>query len=133
MVKYAEFLQQNPCGVFATQEDGRLYTRVFQYLFADEHKVYFCTNGEKKVYAQLMKNAQVSFCTYPRDFSKVLSMSGEAVFVEDPVLKKRALDENPPIKEIFKSPDNPALKLFYIDIKEVETFSFEEGTKTYKL
>jgi uncharacterized pyridoxamine 5'-phosphate oxidase family protein len=46
-------------------------------------------------------------------------------------LKTRALDENPPIKGIYNTPDNPIFKIFYIDVQEVETFSFTEGPKTY--
>jgi uncharacterized pyridoxamine 5'-phosphate oxidase family protein len=63
----------------------------------------------------------------------VVSINGKAVFVEDITLKARALDENPGIKGIFKTPDNPAFKIFYIDTEEVETFSFTEGPKTYTL
>jgi uncharacterized pyridoxamine 5'-phosphate oxidase family protein len=53
--------------------------------------------------------------------------------VEDLALKERALDENPLIKRIYNTPDNPIFKLFYIDTEEIETFSFAEGSKTYKL
>ena len=60
-------------------------------------------------------------------------MSGKAVFTDDAALKTRALDENPPIKGIYKTPDNPVFKIFYIAAEEAETFSFAEGTKRYKL
>lgn len=32
---------------------------------------------------------------------------------------------------VNKSPDNPIFKIFYVDVEEVETFSFSEGPKTY--
>jgi uncharacterized pyridoxamine 5'-phosphate oxidase family protein len=80
----------------------------------------------------LTANPGVSFCTYPAGFNPVLSINGKAVFVEDMALKSRALDENPQIKGIYKSPDNPVFKIFYIDVEEVETFSFTEGSKSYK-
>ena len=133
MIKYSEILAANPVGVLATQDGDKVKTRVFQFLFADGKKVYFCTNSEKQVYAQLKANPNVSFCTFPKDFAPVLSVNGKIVFVEDLVLKKRALEENPSIKGIYNTPDNPIFKLFYIDTKEVETFSFAEGPKTYKL
>jgi uncharacterized pyridoxamine 5'-phosphate oxidase family protein len=130
---FAAILKANPNGVLATRDGNGIKTRVFQYLFADGNKVYFCTNSEKAVYAQLKANAQVSFCTYPQNFTPVLSVNGKAVFVEDAGLKKRALDENPMIKNIYQSHENPIFKLFYIDAKEVETFSFSDGPKSYKL
>lgn len=131
MINYAEYLKAAPNGVLATQDGQGVKTRVFQYLFSDGNKVYFCTSSEKPVYAQIQANPNVSFCTYPANFSPVLSINGNAVFVDDIALKTRALDENPPIKGIYNTPDNPVFKLFYIDVKEVETFSFAEGPKSY--
>ena len=133
MFDFAAVLKANPNGVFATLDGNKVKTRVFQYLFADGNKVYFCTNSEKPVYAQLTANPNVSFCAYPQNFTPVVSVSGKAVFVEDAALKARALNENPPIKGIYKTPNNPIFKIFYIDVEEVETFSFEEGPKTYKI
>lgn len=131
MIDYAAILNANPNGVMATQANGKLKTRVFQYLFSIGSKVYFCTSNEKPVYAQIQSNPFVSFCTYPADFSPVLSINGKAVFVDDRALKARALEENPGIKGIYNTPENPVFTLFYIDVEEVETFSFAEGPKTY--
>jgi uncharacterized pyridoxamine 5'-phosphate oxidase family protein len=133
MINFSEILKTNSRGVLATQNGNKVKTRVFQFLFADENKVYFCTSSNKAVYAQLQANPNVSFCTFPWNFSQVLSINGKAVFVEDLALKARALDENPLIKGIYNTPDNPIFKLFYIDTEEVETFSFAEGAKTYTL
>ena len=133
MFDFAAILKANPNGVFATQDGNKVRTRVFQYLFADGNKVYFCTNSEKPVYKQIQANPNVSFCTYPQNFTPVVSVNGKVVFVEDLALKTRALDENPPIKGIYKTPDNPVFKIFYIDVEEVETFSFGEGPKTHKI
>jgi uncharacterized pyridoxamine 5'-phosphate oxidase family protein len=133
MIDFAAILKANPNGVFATADGNKVKTRVFQYLFADKNKVYFCTNSKKPVYAQLQANPNVSFCVYPQNFTPVLSVNGKVVFVEDAALKARALDENPLIKNIYKTPDNPIFKIFYIEVEEVETFSSADGPKTYKV
>lgn len=133
MINYAAILKANPNGVLATQTRGKIKTRVFQYLFADGNKVYFCTSNEKPVYNQIKENPYISFCTYPSDFTPVLSVNGKAVFVSDMALKTRALDENPGIKSIYKTPNNPTFEIFYIDVEEIETFSFAEGPKTYTI
>jgi len=133
MIDFATILTKNPVGVFATQDGDKTKTRVFQFLFADGNKVYFCTNSEKPVYNQLLKNPNVSFCTYPQDFECVLSVCGKAVLDDNIQLKQRALDENPQIKDLFGAPENQVFKLFYIDVKDVEVFSFAEGTKNYSL
>ena len=131
MIDYAAVLKANPNGVLATQDNGKIKTRVFQYLFTDGNKVYFCTSNEKPVYKQITANPYISFCTYTADFAPVISVNGKAVFVDDKALKIRALDENPGIQGIYNTPDNPVFELFYIDLEEVETFSFAEGPKTY--
>jgi len=112
MIDYSEILKSNPCGVLASQDGNKVKTRVFQYLFSDGNKVFFCTSSEKPVYAQLQANPYVSFCTYASDFAPVLSVNGKAVFVDDLALKTRALDENPPIKSIYNTPDIPFSKSF---------------------
>ncbi|MDL2235730.1 pyridoxamine 5'-phosphate oxidase family protein [Christensenellaceae bacterium OttesenSCG-928-L17] len=133
MIAYEPILAANPNGVLATQDGGEVKTRVFQYLFTQGGNVYFCTSNEKPVYAQLRANPSVSFCTYPEDFAPVLSINGKAVFVNDLALKARALNENPGIKGIYSTPDNPVFELFYIAVEEVETFSFAEGPQTYRV
>lgn len=133
MIDYAAILKANPNGVLATADGEKIKTRVFQQLFCDGKRVYFCTSNEKPVYRQIKANPHVSFCTYPADFTPVLSVNGKAVFISNIVLKTRALDENPGIKGIYKTPDNPVFELFYIDVEEVETFSFSDGPKTYAL
>ncbi len=133
MFDYQAILKANPNGVLATQNGQGVGTRVFQCLFADGNKVYFCTSNQKPVYDQLKANPNVSFCTHPANFSPVVSLNGKAVFVDDMALKTRALDENPGIKGIYNTPDNPIFMLFYIDVAEVETFSFTEGPKSYKI
>jgi uncharacterized pyridoxamine 5'-phosphate oxidase family protein len=133
MVNFEEILKANPVGVFASQDGSKIKTRVFQYLFADGNKVYFCTSSEKAVYAQIKTNPNVSFCTHSQNFAPVLSLSGKAVFVEDLILKTKALDENPSIKGIYKTPDNPIFKIFFIEVEEIETFSFEDGAKKYNI
>lgn len=133
MIDYAAILKENPNGVLATQDGQKVKTRVFQFLFCEGKKVYFCTANNKPVSAQLKANPYVSFCAYPANFSPVLSVNGKAVFVDDLALKNRALDENPAIKGIYGSGDNPVFEMFYIDTEEIETFDFENGPQTYSL
>jgi uncharacterized pyridoxamine 5'-phosphate oxidase family protein len=132
MKNFIEILKANPNGVLATQDGAGVKTRVFQYLFAEGNRVYFCTSNEKAVFKQLQANPNVSFCTHPANFSPVLSVNGKAVFTNDRALKTRALDENPMIKGIYGGPENPIFELFYIEAEEVVTFSFTEGEKTFR-
>ena len=133
MIDFSKFLKENLNGIFTTVEDGKPKSRVFQFLFADGKKVYFCTENNKAVYKQIKENPNVSFCTHKPDFSYVLSISGKATFVNDINLKARTLDEYPALKEMFKTPNNPILELFYVDVEEVDTFDFVNGSKKEKI
>jgi uncharacterized pyridoxamine 5'-phosphate oxidase family protein len=133
MFDFTRLLRQNPLGVMATQDGAGVSTRAFQYLFSVGNKAYFYTSSEKRVYWQLKRNPHVSFCTYPPDFQLVLSISGIAHFVDEIALKDRVLDENPLIKRIFRSSDNPLFKLFFIDVTHVNTYSEINGPNSYKV
>ena len=131
--EFKKVLRENPNGVLASRDGDKIRTRIFQYLFLEENKVYFCTSSDKKVYQQISAHPYVNFCIFARDFAPVLSLGGPAVFVEDRALKARALDENPAIKGIYKSADNPAFKIFYLKVEEIDTFSYARGSKNYKI
>lgn len=120
MIDFTTILKQYPNGVLSTNDREKIKTRIFQYLFSDGNKVYFCTNTQKPVYEQLKKNPNVSFCTNLQNYSPVLSLYGKAVFVNNMSLKERAIDENPSIKNIYGDAQNPIFTIFYIDVKEIK-------------
>lgn len=131
MLDFAKVYAENPNGVLATRSGEEVRTRVFQYLFTEGKKVFFCTSNQKDVCKELKADPQVSFCSYPANFSPVVSVNGRAVFVDDRALKARVLDENPAIRGIYEMPDNPVFEVFYIDVSSVDTFSFTEGPRKY--
>jgi uncharacterized pyridoxamine 5'-phosphate oxidase family protein len=128
---FISILKKNPYGVLATHDGETIKTQIFQCLFTDGIKVFFGTSSTKPVYEQLQINQNVAFCTYLENYIPVLSIYGKAVFVEDMALKTRALNEASIVKSIFEVPDNPIFKMFYIDIEQIETFTYAEGTKIY--
>ena len=119
--------------VATVDETGHPHIAVMDMMWEDGKKVYFCTENNKAVYRQIKENSNVSFCSHKADFSYVLSISGKATFVNDINLKARALDEYPALKEMFKTPNNPILELFYVDVEEVDTFDFANGSKKEKI
>jgi uncharacterized pyridoxamine 5'-phosphate oxidase family protein len=131
MYDWEKVLRENPNGVLATADGRKSKTRVFQYLFAVDGNACFCTSTDKPVYHQIKNNPYISFCAYSKDFNPVLSLNGRAVFLDDPSLKERALDENPHIKSIYGGADNPKFTIFWVELEEVETFSFAEGPRVY--
>ncbi len=120
MIDYIDIIKQNPNGVLATQSNSSLDTRVVHSLFAEDNKVYFCTKGEKSMYAQLMANPDASFCCYPPNYSPVLTLNGKVSFVDDMAFKTRVMEESGIVKDNYQTADNPAFKLFYLEVEEVK-------------
>ncbi len=133
MTDYKEFLKQNPNGTFSTIDGSKIKSRLFQYLWNDGDKIYFCTGNKKPVFSQIKCNPNVSFCTWnPAEFENV-SISGKVEFVDDMEGKKRVLELYPMIKGLYQEHTNPEFELFYVDVEEVEIFSAKEGLKQIKI
>lgn len=129
MQSYQEFFTHNPNGVLGTVDNGAARTRTFQILWIEENRLYFCTGNHKPVYDQMKENPLVSFTAFNPNTLESVSICGMAVFVDDFQGKKRALDENPGIKEIYKTPDNPVFELLYIEVTDVSSFIFSGGIR----
>jgi uncharacterized pyridoxamine 5'-phosphate oxidase family protein len=132
MINFKEILDKKVNGVLATIDENTVQTRIFQSLWVEDNKVYFCTGSQKDVYKQLLNNPNVSFCVENK-FSPVLSVNGEVSFAEDLKYKEEAFKVLPMLKNIYQTPENSNFKVFYIDIKKVKTFSYAEGPKEYTL
>lgn len=132
MINFEEILNQKVNGVLATIGEDGPQTRIFQSLWAENNKAYFCTGAQKDVCKQLVSNPKVSYCVENK-FSPVLSVNGDVVFSEDLKDKERAFEVLPMLKNLYQEPTNPNFKVFYIDIKQIKTFSYTEGPKEYKL
>ncbi|MFP3042202.1 pyridoxamine 5-phosphate oxidase [Treponema primitia] len=129
---FVQVLQEYPNGILANRNDKRLRTQIITFQFAENNRVYFCTNDLKPMYTQLKQFPYVSYCTYADEFEPVVSINGKVVFVEDSAVKLRAFEGNEHIRSLYKTSDNPNLKVFYIDTEEIETFG-SDGAKIFKL
>ena len=132
MINFEEILNQKVNGILATIGENGPQTRVFQSLWAEDNKVYFCTGAQKDVFKQLVSNPTASYCVENK-FSPVLSVNGKVTVVEEIEYKERAFEILPMLVNLYETPTNPNFKVFYIDIKQVKTFSYAEGPKEYRL
>ena len=132
---FVKILQEHPNGVLANRNGEMIRTQIISFQFAEGNKVFFGTGSEKPLYRQLIQFPYVSYCTYPEDFEPVLSLSGKVVFTDDNDLKERAFNGDGYasrfLRNHYKTLDNPNLKIFYIDVDEIETYG-ADGVKIYK-
>ena len=129
MEDYQNFFEKNPNGVLGTVDNGMARTRTFQILWVDDNRLYFCTGNHKPVYDQMKENPHVSFTAFNPETFESVSVCGKAVFVDDLEMKTRALDENPGIKNIYKTADNPIFEILYVEVTDVSSFIFSDGKR----
>jgi uncharacterized pyridoxamine 5'-phosphate oxidase family protein len=104
-----------PCfGNLATVDDGKPRVRPFAFMFAENGRFYFCTSSDKEVYRQLTECPFIEFTITSQDMHW-LRISGEIKFDEDISCKEKCFANYHMLKDIYQSPDNSLIKLFYLE------------------
>ena len=114
MNKIVEFLNANPVQYLATVgRDGKAKCRPV--LFAGElnGKLWFCTNNQKDVYKDMLKNPEVEFSVSSPSYAWI-RLHGKAVF-ENNIKAKEMCISNPIVKEQYGKATNPIFEVFYLD------------------
>ena len=111
----ADFLTKSQVQYLATVGlDDKPKVRPFQFMLEEARRLYFCTSNQKPVFREMQKHPHVEFCASGENFSW-LRLSGKVVFSKDLSLKAKIQDGNPLVKSIYKTPDNSAFEVFYLD------------------
>lgn len=108
------FLNDNPVQYLATVGlDGKPKVRPFQFMFEQDGKLYFCTNNQKDVFAQMEKEPYVELSAAARNFAWI-RLSGKVVFTKDLEIKKKIIDHSPLVKSLYHTAENPIFEAFYL-------------------
>lgn len=118
MREIVEFALKNRVGALATVEDGKARVRPFQLMFAEDGRFWFCTANTKEVFAQLKSGSETEYLASAG--TAWLRIRGRAVFSGDRAVKERILEENPMVKGIYRSADNPAFEVFCLEAAAAE-------------
>lgn len=94
--------------------DDKPKVRPFQFMLEEGGRLYFCTSNQKPVFKEIQKHPYVEFCASGENFSW-LRLSGRVAFSKDLKLKAKIQEASPLVKSIYKTPDNPAFEIFYLD------------------
>lgn len=115
MNEVVKFLKENPVQYFATVgKDNKAKVRPFQFIIKDGKKLWFCTNSEKDVYAQMQANPYVEICVSTPKFEWI-RLNGKAVFKNDMDVKEKVIEASPLVKSIYQTASNPIFEVFYLD------------------
>lgn len=130
----ADFLIKSQVQYLATIGlDDKPKVRPFQFMLEEGARLYFCTSNQKTVFKEIQKHPYVELCASGENFSW-LRLSGKVVFSKDLKLKAKIQEAIPLVKSIYKTPDNPAFEIFYLD-EAVATIADFSGNppQTFKL
>ena len=108
-----KFLSENPVQYLATVgRDGKAKCRPFMFCFEKDGRLWFCTNNQKEVYADMQNNPYIEVCVSNAGFAWI-RLNDKAVFENNMEVKQACLD-NPSVKQQYQSADNPIFEVFYL-------------------
>ena len=111
-----QFTNENPICFLATVENNKPKVRAMGFWFADATGFYFQSGANKDLYHQLKLNPNAEICFYKseKEIGTMLRINGEVEFVDDRILKEKALNDRPFLKTFGLTVDSPGLIIFRI-------------------
>ena len=97
--------------------DGKPKVRPVQYMVLHEEKMWFCTNSEKAMYAELQKFPFIDLCASRLEKNEIntswIRFSAEVVFEENQAVKEAIMKKSGIVRELYKNKaDHPLFKVF---------------------
>ena len=126
-------MKENPLQYCATVGlDGKPKVRPFQMMYHEGGNIFYCTDAKKDVYAELNNNPYIEISVSTME--RWLRIRGRVVWVDDIKAKEKIIAISPLVKSIYKTADNPVLKVFYIAEAEAVIADFSGNPpEVYKL
>jgi uncharacterized pyridoxamine 5'-phosphate oxidase family protein len=110
-----EFLKANTPQYLATLGlDGDPKVRPFRFMLEKNGRLFFATSNRKQVFKEMRNHPNVEFCVMGKGGAWI-RLKGRVSFVEDGGLKKEIFDMAANVRNIYKTPDNPALVVFCLE------------------
>jgi len=119
----------------ATVEGDQPRVRALGFWFADETGFYFQTASLKEFPHQLEINPKTEICFYKHAgmIGTMLRIAGEVEFVNDVVLREKAMNDRPFLKSFGLTVDSPGLILFRIAHGRAHFWTMENNLKPKEL
>lgn len=107
--------------------DGRPKVRPVQYMVVRDGRLWFCTNSEKSMYAEMRASPFVEICASRLEENEIdtkwIRFSAEAVFPDDGArtlgIKEAIMEKSAIVRELYSNDaGHPLFKVFYLkDVK----------------
>ncbi|WP_038107109.1 pyridoxamine 5'-phosphate oxidase family protein [Treponema pedis] len=99
--------------------DGKPKVRPVQYMIMSGGKLWFCTNSEKAMYAELQQLPNIELCASKLEAEEMtttwIRFSAEVVFEENLSVKTAIMKKSAIVHELYgNNPRHPLFKVFYL-------------------
>jgi len=130
-----KFANDNPVSFVATVDDKQPRVRGFLMWYADKTGFYFQTGTMKDIYTQLKTNPKMEACFFNQKGKGgvMMRVAGEAEFLDDKALKKKAVEDRQFLKAWGFSPESPGLVIFRIAHGEAWFWTMETNFEPKKI
>jgi uncharacterized pyridoxamine 5'-phosphate oxidase family protein len=121
----AAFISATPDFYIATVDaDNRPRVRPFGIALSFNGHLWFCTNNQKKFYAQIQNNPYVEVCSFNSKEGAWVRVSGKAILANELAVKQKIFEVAPNIGQLYQSPENPIFTVFYVE-GQADFYSFK--------
>lgn len=99
--------------------DSKPKVRPMQYMVLEDDKLWFSTNSQKEVYAELQANPSIELCGCKMEEDEIKSawirFSAEVVFEERQDIRDAIIEKSSIVNALYSTMrDNPIFKVFYL-------------------
>ena len=123
MQKVIDFLSANTTVFLATADSGAARVRPFQFQFAENGRLWFCTARSKETFAQLQSDPRLELASMSPKM-ETLRVKGQANLDDDMAIKRRIIESNGLVRSIYGSAENPDFTVFSVDHGTAFMFDF---------
>lgn len=129
MKEVLEFLKNSETFYLATCEEDQPRVRPFGAVAEFEGKLYFITNNQKKVFAQMLKNPKIEISSMYKDIW--IRVEGMAIHDETRAAREKMIADNPSLAQMY-SADDGLMEVFYIKEGTATIYSFTDQPRVIK-
>ena len=123
-----KFANENPTAYLATvDEKGQPRVRALAMWYADSTGFYFQTGTVKELVGQLKANPKTEVCFFnnKREGGRMLRVTGEVEFLNDPKLRTKVIEDRQFLKVMGMTASSPGLVIFRISKGEAYFWTME--------
>ena len=124
MKRVIDILNKTQFGALATIEKDKPRVRPFQFQFAVNNRLYFCSSATKNVVKQIIDNPFIEYTAFDKALNYI-RISGKVNFSNDTLIRVKVFRCNPYYKEKFIKPENTDLVIFFIEHGEAMLGNFD--------